>query len=295
LITSDIRLKYSLMNPNGQKVKGLALLDGWKGLAVQSWSDFFFTPSRLLQNPLEVYKTEGRNITLLKQVEHGGKKVSIVVKKSLCRNRLRNLLALIRPPKAVRNFNLAISLMDKQIDAAAPIAALWRKKGLQELENIQITEFCQASLSLYDVAYGKNKEIIYNLKIRKDVIRQIAFLVAKLHKMRFWHRDSKAGNFIVYKSPDGSYKAKLIDLDGIKLNLFNRQSNRVRTLSKLAESLTRFKTVNVTDFYRGFLFYCDAMQIDGRSSREFFREVQRASVASRLLTIISDSYKFKDV
>ncbi len=282
------------MNLDNQKVEGLTLLDGFKGLAVRQWSDFIFTPSQLLQNPAQVFKSEDENITILKQVDRDRKKVSIVVKKSVSRNRLKNFTALFRPPKAVRNFNIARALMAKEIDVAAPIAALWRKNGFQSIENIYISEFSPGSLSLYDVAYGKNKEIISNFRIRKDVIRQVAVLLAKLHKMWFWHRDSKAGNFIVYKTGDGSYKAKLIDLDGIKFNLFNKQSNRIRTLSKLAESLTRFKTVNFTDLYRGFLYYCDAMQMDPSQSRQLLRQVERATVASRFLTIISDSYKFKD-
>ncbi len=282
------------MNLDNQKVEGLTLLDGWKGLAVRQWSDFIFTPSQLLQNPAEVFKSEDENITILKQVDRDRKKVSIVIKKSVSRNRLKNFTALFRPPKAVRNFNIARALMAKEIDVAAPIAALWRKNGFQSLENIYISEFSPGSLNLYDVAFGKNKEIISNFRIRKNIIQQVAALLAKLHQMWFWHRDSKAGNFIVYKTDDGSYKAKLIDLDGIKFNLFNKQSNRVRTLSKLAETLTRFKTVNFTDLYRGFLLYCDAMQLDAWQSRQLFRQVERATVASRFLTIISDSYKFED-
>jgi serine/threonine protein kinase len=282
------------MNLDNQKVEGLILSDGWKGLAARQWSDFIFKPSHLLQNPAEVFKSEDENITVLKQFQRDGENVSVVVKKSVSRNRLKNFTALFRSPKAVRNFNVARALMSGKIDVAMPIAALWRKNGFQSLENIYISEFCPGSLNLYDVAFGKNKEIISNFRIRKNIIQQVAVLLAKLHTLWFWHRDSKAGNFIVYKTDDGSYKAKLIDLDGIKFNLFNKQSNRIRTLSKLAETLTRFKTVNFTDLCRGFLFYCNAMQMDRGQIRQFFREVERATVAARFLTIISDSYKIKD-
>jgi tRNA A-37 threonylcarbamoyl transferase component Bud32 len=282
------------MSLYNEKVKGLTLSDGWNGLAVEEWSDFIFKPWQLLESPTLVFKSEDENITALKQVEHGGKKVSIVVKKAVCRNRLKNLSAVFIPPKAVRNFRIAFDLMDKGIDVAEPIAALWRKKGLQSLENIHISEFSQDSLNLYDVAFGKNKEIITSFRVRKDIIRQVAALIAKLHKSWLWHRDSKAGNFIVYKSGDGSYKVKLIDLDGIKPNLFNKQKYRVRTLSKLAETLSRFKTVNFTDLYRGFLVYCDEMQIDRGQIRQLFDKVERVAVALRLLTIISDSYKLKE-
>jgi hypothetical protein len=282
------------MSLYSQNVKGLTLSDGWNGLTVEQWSDFIFQPSRLLENPTTIFKSEDENVTVLKQVEHGGEKVLVVVKKAVCRNRMKNLSALFIPPKAVRNFRVAFDLMDKGIEVAEPIAALWRKKGFQSLENIHIAQFSQDSINLYDVAFGKNKEIITNFRVRKDVIRQVAAIIAKLHKSWLWHRDSKAGNFVVYKNVDDSYKVKLIDLDGIKPNLFNKEKYRIRTLSKLAETLSRFKTVNFTDLYRGFLVYCDEMQIDRGQMRQLFDKVERATVALRLLTIISDSYKLKE-
>jgi tRNA A-37 threonylcarbamoyl transferase component Bud32 len=276
-----------------QKIAGLRLSDNWQGLAVEKWSNFAFKPARLLEKPDLVFKSDADNITVLKQVENSGKKISLVVKKTVSCNRLKNLALFFRPPKAVRNLHIAIGLKDKEIDVAEPVAALWHKRGLQYLENIYITEFCPGSLSLYDIAFGRNKEILSNFRTRKAVIQQIAGLIAKLHKSGFWHRDSKAGNFIVYKSEDGSYKVKLVDLDGIKLNLFSKGGKQVRTLSKLAETLTRFKAVNFTDLYRGFLFYCNAMRIDDVQARKLFHKVERLTVAARLLTIVSDSYELK--
>jgi tRNA A-37 threonylcarbamoyl transferase component Bud32 len=276
-----------------QKITGLRLFDNWQGLAVEQWSDFAFKPGQLLEKPDLVFKSEADNITVLKQVESGGKKISFVVKKTISCSRLKNLAMLFGPPKAVRNLHIAIELKNRKIDVAEPVAALWRKRGLQYLENIYITEFCQGSLNLYDVAFGRNKEILSNFRIRKAIIQQVADLIAKLHKSDFWHRDSKAGNFIVYKSKEDSYKVKLVDLDGIKLNLFNKEEKQVRTLSKIAETLTRFKAVNFTDLYRGFLFYCDAMNIDNVRARELFHKVERLTVATRLLTIVSDSYGLK--
>ena len=276
-----------------QRIAGLRLPDNWQGLAVEKWSNFAFKPGRLLERPDFVFKSDADNITVLKQVEGSGKKISLVVKKTASYSRLKNLADLFRPPKAVRNLHTAVELKNKEIDVAEPVAALWHKRGLQYLENIYITEFCQSSLSLYDVAFGRNKEILSNFRTRKAIIQQVAELIAKLHKSGFWHRDSKAGNFIVYKDEKDVYRVKLIDLDGIKRNLFNRQNNHIRGLSKLAETLTRFKAVNFTDLCRGFLFYCDAMKINDVQARKLFHKVERLTVATRLLTIVSDSYELK--
>jgi serine/threonine protein kinase len=144
-------------------------------------------------------------------------------------------------------------------------------------------------LNLYEVVSGKDKEIITDFSARKAVIRQIAEIIARLHKSNFWHRDPKAGNFILCKD-GGIYRVKLIDLDGIKQDSSSRPENHIRTLAKLAEPLTRYKAVNFTDLFRGFLIYCSAMGISGDEARELFRKVERATVATRLLTTASDSY-----
>jgi tRNA A-37 threonylcarbamoyl transferase component Bud32 len=166
------------------------------------------------------------------------------------------------------------------------VAALWHKKE----GSIYITEYIKNSLNLYEVISGKDKEILTNFFARKTVIRQIAEIIAKLHKSNFWHRDPKAGNFIIYKD-GGIYRVKLIDLDGIKQDSSRQPENHIRTLAKLAETLTRYKAVNFTDLFRGFLIYCSAMGINGDETRELFRKVERATVAVRLHTTVTDSYE----
>ncbi len=279
------------MNPNMISIiVNLKLSDGWKGVAVEQWSDFTFEPEKLTQNPDKVFKSENANFIVLKQVETSGKKSSLVVKKTACRTGIRALADFFRAPKSLRNFYLAVLLKQKGIDVAEPVAALWHRK----YGSIYITEYIPDSLNLYDVAFGKNREILTNFSVRKTVIKNVAQIIAKLHKSDFWHRDSKAGNFIIYKD-GGIYSVKLIDLDGIKQDSGLRRQNHIRTLSKLAETLIRFKMVNFTDLYRGFLIYSDAMKIGNDQAKELFRKVERTAVAARLVTVISDSYKFKNV
>ncbi len=275
---------------NIQIIVKLKLPGKWKGVAVEKWSDFAFEPEKLTEKPDFIFKSDSGNITALKQIESNGKKISFVIKKTVNHTGIRALADFLRAPKSLRNFYLALLLKQKDMEVAEPVAALWSRKN----GSIYITEYIPNSLSLYDVAFGKNKEILSKFSIRKAVIQQVAEIVAKLHKAGFWHRDSKAGNFIIYKDKNGSYRVKLVDLDGIKQKSVSRQENHIRTLSKLAETLTRFKAVNFTDLYRGFLFYCDAMEISGAEVEELFRRVERATVAARLLTVISDSYKLKE-
>jgi tRNA A-37 threonylcarbamoyl transferase component Bud32 len=275
------------MNPfMPQIIVELKLPGAWKGAVLEKWSDLVFEPEKLTEKPELIFKLEKDNITAVKKIEYKGRKISFVVKKTVKPRGLKALAEILRAPKSLRNFYLAILLKQKGIEVAEPVAALWNKKE----GSIYITEYIQNSLSLYEVVSGKDKEIITNFSARKAVIRQIAGTIAKLHKSNFWHRDPKAGNFIIYKD-GGIYRVKLIDLDGIKQDLSSRPENHIRTLAKLAETLTRYKAVNFTDLYRGFLIYCNAMGISDDEARELFCEVERATVAARLLTIASDSYE----
>ncbi len=263
----------------------MSLPGGWKAAVLEKWADLVLDPEELTQKPELVFKLEKGNITAVKKIEFNGKKISFVVKKTVKPRGLKALADILRAPKSLRNFYLAILLKQKNIEVAEPVAALWHKKE----GSIYITEYIPDSLNLYEIVSGKNKEILKTFSMRKTIIRQIAGVIAKLHKANFWHRDAKAGNFIIYKD-GGIYKVKLVDLDGIKQDSSNKPENHIRTLSKLAETIIRYKSVNFTDLYRGFLIYCDAMQITGDEQAELFRKVERAVVATRIQTIAADSY-----
>ncbi|MCX5632603.1 MAG: hypothetical protein NTW93_02860 [Phycisphaerae bacterium] len=268
-----------------QIIVELKLPGGWKGAILEKWSVLLLEPEKLTEKPELIFKLEKGNITALKKIDYDDKKITFVVKKTVKPRGLKALADILRAPKSLRNFYLAILLKQKGIEVAEPVAALWNKKE----GSIYITEYIQNSLSLYEVVSGKDKEIITNFSARKTVIRQVAEIIAKLHKSNFWHRDPKAGNFIIYKD-GGIYRVKLIDLDGIKQDSANKPENHIRTLAKLAETLTRYKAVNFTDLYRGFLIYCNAMGKSRDEAKELFRRVERATVAARLLTTASDSY-----
>ncbi|HBG27028.1 MAG: hypothetical protein A2Y10_04410 [Planctomycetes bacterium GWF2_41_51] len=266
-----------------QRIIKLKLTQNWNAVADDKWSDLSFNPEGLTLNPLQIFKSENGNFTILKEIQ----KRKVVVKKTANRTGVRGIVDAIRTPKSLRNFKTAQVLKQKNIEAAEPVAALWHKS----LGNIYVTEYIENSLNLYEIAFGKNPEILNSFSARKSIIKETAELVAKLHKAGLWHRDPKAGNFIVYKD-NGNYKVKLIDLDGIKPNIIDSRERRTRTLANLAKTLTRFKTVNLADLYRGLKIYCDKMEING--VRSLFHKLERTTVAMRLLTVLEESKKFKE-
>lgn len=274
-----------------EKVVKLQLADGWQGVAVEKWAKLVIEPDKIGGNPEKVFKSDSNCITALKKFKCGGKKASLVFKRTTSKFSGGTLFDFIRGTKAERNFNLALELSARGIDAALPAAALWRRRGIGEVENIYLTEYIPGSVNLYDIAFGRNQEVIEKFSSRKEIINQVAIILAKLRKAGYWHRDSKAGNFIVYKNGDGIWQTKLVDLDGIKLNYLYLGKNNVRTLAKLAETLTRFKTVNFTDLYRGFLNYCRELDIYHGERRRWFNQIERMTVAMRVATAVADSYK----
>jgi serine/threonine protein kinase len=266
----------------------LKLSDSWKGLVVRKWSALGFVPAELTKNPEQVFKSDKfGNCAVLKKIDSGSGKVPFVVKKIIAGSGLKKLVDFLRGAKSLRNFRLALALKSKGIQTAEPVAAFWNGD-----ENIYVTEYIPNSMSLYEVVWLKNSEALKDFSVRRAVIRQVADVIARFHKAGFWHRDSKAGNFIISKDADG-FNARLIDLDGIKYNFFGCQCRQIRTLANLAKSLTRFKTVNITDFYRGFVIYCNAMGISRSQYKPLFGKIERATVQMRLQMVLQEAEKFK--
>jgi hypothetical protein len=274
-----------------EKVVKLQFADGWQGVAVEKWAKLVIEPDKIAENPEKVFKSDLNCIVALKRFKCGGKKASLVFKKTTGKISVGTFFDFVRGTRAERNFNLALELSVRGIDAAAPAAALWRRSGVGKVENIFLTEYIPGSVNLYDIAFGRNQEINEKFNSRREVISQIAAILARLRRAGYWHRDSKAGNFIVYKNDDGNWRAKLVDLDGIKPNYLYLGKNNVRTFAKLAETLTRFRTVNLTDLYRGFFLCCRELEIYHGERRRLFRKVERMTVAMRVATAVADSYK----
>jgi len=273
-----------------KNITKLKTSSSWNGVVVNKWADIVFEPEELLKNPNKIFKSEKSNSTILKNIQAAKGEVSIVVKKTAELKGIKRIVDFVRGSKALRNFKFALVLKQKGIETAEPIAALWNHWQC----NIYVTEFVAGSENLYDIAFGRNAEINNNFSTRKDVINEIANLIANLHKAGFWHRDSKAGNFIVYKN-GGKYKAKFVDLDGIKKNFISYNEKQIRTLANLAKTLTRFKRVNLTDLYRGFKIYCQTMGIGSEEIRPLFGKVERETVRLRLLTVLEEANKLKGV
>ena len=122
-----------------------------------------------------------------------------------------------------------------------------------------------------------------NYKLKKELSMQIARIFASLHKASLWHRDAKAGNFIVRNNSQNEIKILLIDMDGIKPYRIRRNAVRFVCFVRLATSILWLRAINTTDYLRTFIIYCNLSNLEESKRREIFVDLIRRAVAQRLL------------
>ncbi len=275
---------------DSDNIQKRSIAPGWRMLSAGIVSAI--DPDELSRDYDCVFKQDDNSTVALKSLMLGDERVKAVIKIQCRRRGCRGFLRSMLPSPAAKNFRKALLLASKNIPVVRFAAALEQKHFFLIVSNISIFVYIENSMSLYDVLFGKDAYAVSQwAQVKKEIINEIAFILASLRRAGFWHRDSKAGNFLIYRQPDDSYKVKLIDLDGIKRCYFRSNSCMMRTLCNLAETVTRFRRVSVTDLWRGFGLYCDEVGIAGEGRRVIFRRLQQMVVAKRLLTEVRDSYK----
>ena len=274
---------------NGTRTVPLKLCNGWSGRAVLSdahgnnfskadWADCLSQPQLLFENIEEILKTEGQNLVVVKNLTIGSRQLKVVIKRHRPSFGLRQFFRSFLPGRAMRNFKTAIRLLNCGIEVAKPFVAIQQKRGLLTTQSIYISEYLENSFSLDAFArtYG----------VRKQLCRQLATILAALHKNGLWHRDPKASNFIVRKDAGNQYRISLVDMDGIKPYLLRRRSSQLRSLWQLAASLMSVSAVNRTDYLRTFTIYCDLIGLEVSKRHRFFRELSSRAKAKHLRSMV---------
>jgi len=288
------------------KTVPLKLNNGWSGRAVLSapsgsnfsrtdWTNCLAQPELLFEDVEKILKTEGRNCVAVKNLIVGDNQLKVVIKRHHPQAGLRQFFRSFRPGKALRNFKAALELLSCGIPVTVPLAALHQKRNLLTRQSIYITEYFKNSSELYTFASQQLSKIPANrLAVKKQLSHQLAAALAMLHKNGFWHRDSKASNFIVVP-PHGSrdtehaYRILLADIDGIKWYFLRRKSRQFRSLWRLAASLMPVSAVNRTDYLRTFTAYCNLVGLEPSQRRRIFHELTSQAQAKRLRTIAKTS------
>ena len=235
------------------------------------WIKCLSQPHLLFENVDKILKSEGQNCVAVKNLTIGDIQLKVVIKRHCPEDGLRQFFRSFRQGRALRNFDTALKLLSSGIPIAAPFAALHKRHNLFTEQSIFVTEFLEDSFTLRTFAseqlLKKGRE---QFAIKKQLCHQLAAILASLHKNGLWHRDSKAANFIVYKSIDGQYKISLVDVDGIKPYFLRRRSCQFRSLWQLAASLLSVYAVNRTDYLRFFSAYCNLTDLPVSQRRGIF-------------------------
>ena len=242
---------------------------------------------QLVANPEKVLKSDGDSKVVMGRLELGGFEKTVVVK---VYGSDKGILGLIRENfrcKASRNYKASVRLLEGGIRAAFPLAAIQGGSGDWMQAGVFVTEYVDGAVDLHDFLRdnvsldGKDAD----LRLKKGLAEQIGRIFAMLDGGGFWHRDSKAGNFLVCRRGETELEILLVDLDGIKRKLTNSRKAGFRGLAKLASTLIWHGGINRSDYLRAFSVYCNLTGLDKSRRKEVFRRLAQRAVALRLLTL----------
>ena len=275
----------------------LKLANGWGGRAALydsagnsftagDWAECLSEPGTLSEEPEHILKADGGTTIVVRNLKIADGNLAFVVKCQRVGCGFKNFCRSLLPSRAALNFHTAMRLCRSNIPVARPLAALRQRKGLFATQSIYLAEYIQGSANLH--AFLRDNHRLLNspgLALRRNLCFQIAHIFASLHNASLWHRDAKAGNFLVYQHTNGQYKITLVDMDGIKPYGFRPRSLRFRCLAKLAATLMWHRSINMTDYLRTFTIYSNLVGLDSSQRRRIFRDLARRAVAIRLLTL----------
>ena len=183
--------------------------------------------------------------------------------------------------------------MRNDVPVVLPFAALEKRHRLHTLQSVYITSYVESGTDMLTfVRENLGKIDFTDIKVKRQFCDQIGRILAALENNSLWHRDAKAGNFLVTPA-NGQYKISLLDLDGIKQYRKNmpRWKLKCRTLGKLASTLLWHPFINRTDYLRTLVVYSNLTGLDKSERKRLFKDTERFATAARLLTMVGSSIK----
>ncbi|HEG42587.1 MAG TPA: hypothetical protein ENH94_00910 [Phycisphaerales bacterium] len=259
-------------------------------LAEDDWKRILCSPQSMTEDSEKVLKSDGSTVVAVKNLKFTNKDLPVVIKYERVSKGFKGFFRSLLPAKAILNFNTATMLWRKDIPAVRPLAALQKKKGIFTTTSIYITEYSPGSENLHSFLLDREMKTGSDQALKNSLSIQVADILAGLHNNGLWHRDSKAGNFLVTTSADGSQpKLALVDMDGIKAYMFSRYNCRIRSLSKLASTLLWCGSLYSTDYMRCFSRYCRLTKLDGTKRRIAMRTISAKAIAMRMLTMAREA------
>ena len=228
------------------------------------------------------------------RLDFGGVEMAVVVKVYGAGKGVAGWIRGVFRCKAMRNFKASVRLLGLGIPVAFPLAAIKGGRDVWTGQGVFVTEYVDRSVDLHDFLLENinlNGRVGGDLKLKKDIAEQIGRIFAALDNAGLWHRDSKAGNFLICPREGAGFDVVLVDLDGIKRKLTKRCEPGFRGLAKLASTLLWHGGISRSDYLRAFTVYSNLTGLSKARRKEVFRRLARRGVALRILTMAKAAIK----
>jgi len=273
------------------------LPDGWAGavmlrdgqghdLDAGQWEDLAGVIRALPERAAHVFKQQGPRWVAADRWSFGEHKVAVVVKHHVEPDGLPGAVRLLNRSRAARNFTMACKLLRAGVTVPWPLAALERVRDGRR-ESLFVAEQIPGAVELHawvqDWTTGRRR---VEPTQRRILARRIGAMFAALEHAGWWHRDAKAGNFLVVPSDEG-LRIALVDLDGLRPILPWDRAARLRGPAKLAATLMWSGRITATDAARAMRAYDRGRNVSaGRIDRSLAYRLWQRAVAERLTTFM---------
>lgn len=211
--------------------------------------------------------------------------LAIVCKHSRARNLLKALANAPRPSRPMLTWRLANALLSRQIPTARPLAVIDRRRFGLLTDSILIAEHIDHAHDLDTVLTVQMRELptVREGVLKRQIIRELAQVLRRMHERGFSHRDLKAPNVMVQWNADTQELPRvwLVDLDGLRLRGTVPLALEHRALVRLNISLDHCRRVSLTDRARFLRQYLLRPGCPDPAWKTLWRTLADISAASR--------------
>ncbi len=224
---------------------------GWirRDLPEDLFADFIRDPDRFLSDPSSRILKNGPKAKVVKQTlkERGGVALDVVIKRFHYGSLFRRIGFYFVSSPAIRSLQGALVLSQEGLDTAFPLAAFKRRDWRGLGTSYYVSEDIKGGRSLIPfwrdvVARLPRQE---SLGVRRQVLKELAFLFYKLHYRGIYHHDLKGGNILIRGPEKGKWQCFIVDVEGVRKRRWLAQTKKVKNLVQLYRTLGKW--LNIVD------------------------------------------------
>ena len=209
----------------------------------------------LVAGKLTVLKKTAKEIVSVIAINHNGKTLKVLVKKSQFTSLLSRLRYLLYKPRARKYWVAARGLKVRGIETPLALALIENKHLCMPKENLLLIEFIDQSCELNDYVLKNFKKVLYPEEVHKKrkFIKELAERMKDLHEKGIYHADLKSNNILVKEKDEGGWAFYFVDLDRVAFKHHLSFRQRSNNLAQINASID--DCVSITDRLKFFRTY----------------------------------------